>query len=596
MAALAPALWFGMLIGIVAEPVVCAGGATPDDPRNPSAAARLTGGEADGGGATVIESKLAVSDTAVLDFGTAVAVSGDLLVSTAPRSTISGGVYAGAAQVYLRDPTSNQWLAQKQLVPHDSAANDEFGLTASADGETVAVGAPNAQMGSVFQQGAVYLFERNRGGADQWGEMVKLTDNSVGFEGHFGASVALSGDLLVVGATMPPHGGKAMIFERNRGGPDAWGNVATILDSDTSDGGLNEAFGSAVAIDGDLLLIGASMADVSYYNENDGAAYLFMRDPIDRDRWTFVTRLAAAEALACTGGATLADLARNSPDGLAAAQQCAREYSRSDNDAFGGAVALKGDVAAVGAHCAEGGDSSATPIYCAGAVYVFRRDPATSQWTQEAKLASSPAGAFSYFGGSVALASDLLLIGAHGASVDGKLAQGQAHAFQRDAVSGSWLDTQPLTASDGLRNDGFATSVTLDDRRSAGAARRARRRIPLPGARAGSAGAASLSTAGLRHRHSAGWDHVDQLHGIGSRGVDWHPQRARATLHSRGAVARREHLGRCCRRRLLLRGGCRRLQRLFVAYAPIRDVAAGARRGPSRWAGGRGVGAGLSAN
>ena len=419
------------------------------------------GGEADGGGSTVVESELVPGDTAVLDFGTAVAVSGDLLVSTAPRSTIGGSVYAGAAQVYLRDPTSNQWLAQKQLVPHDSAANDAFGLTTSADGETVAVGAPNAQVDSVFQQGAVYLFERNRGGADQWGEVVKLTDSSVGFEGHFGASVALSGDLLVVGATMPPYGGKVMIFERDRGGPDAWGSVATILDSDIGDGGLNEAFGSAVTIDGDLLLIGASMADVSYYNENDGAAYLFTRDAVDRDRWSFVARLAAAEALACTGGATLADLARNYPDGLAAAQQCARDYSRSDNDAFGGAVALKGDVAAVGAHCAEGGDSSATPIYCAGAVYVFRRDPATSQWTQEAKLASSPTGAFSYFGGSLALASDLLLIGAHGASVDGKLAQGQAHVFQRDAVSGSWLDTQTLTASDGLSNDGFATSVTL---------------------------------------------------------------------------------------------------------------------------------------
>ena len=60
-----------------------------------------------------------------------------------------------------------------------------------------------------------------------------------------------------------------------------------------------ESFGSAVALDGDLLLVGAGSADVSYFGEDDGAAYLFRRDAADRDRWDFVTRLTAPEATIC---------------------------------------------------------------------------------------------------------------------------------------------------------------------------------------------------------------------------------------------------------------------------------------------------------
>jgi hypothetical protein len=458
----------------------CSDGPSKIDPRSQGARLSANGlaatdagtglAGADAGGLTdadasadSAETRLAGSSTSLpSDFGSAVAVSGDLLVSTSPYATVGGGAYAGLADVFRRDASTGQWTAQKELIPLDSAAYGEFGLTVTADGDTVAVGAPSADVGGVFQQGAVYVFARHQGGTDQWGQVVKLADAGVGFRGHFGASVAVRGDLLAVGATMPPYGGKVMIFQRDRGGPNAWGKVATLLERDASGGGINEAFGSAVAIDGDLILVGANMADVSYYNENDGAAYLFSRDAVDRDRWTYVARLAAAEALACTGGATLADLASN-PTALADAQRCARESSLSPNDALGGAVALAGDTAVVGALCAEGGNSGGAPFYCAGAAYVFRRDPTTSQWRQEAKLVANNAGAFSYFGGSVALAGNRLLVGAQGASVDGKFGQGQAFIFQRDPASATWSTSLTLTASDGLGNDGFGTSVALSE-------------------------------------------------------------------------------------------------------------------------------------
>jgi len=422
---------------------------------------RLTGSAA---AAPPDESKLSVSDGSVPGgFGQALASSGDLLVSTAPSTQIGDQTFAGAAYLFQRDQAKGQWIEQRQIVPQDIMAFEQFGLNVSLDGDTLAVGAPNAEVGGVLQQGAVYIFERNQGGADQWGEVLELSDASVGVGGHFGASLALAGDLLVVGATMPPalFGGKVAIFERDRGGPNAWGRVSTINDSDVGDGGEVEAFGSALALEGDLLLVGAESADVSYYDENDGAAYLFSRDPLDRDRWSLVARLAAAEALACTGGATLSDLATKTPDALAEARRCARQDSRSDNDHFGASVSLRGDTAAVGALSAESADGSG---FATDAVYLFRRDPTTATtWTQAAKMYASDADQFNYFGAAVALSSDTLLVGAKGATVDSKRSEGAAYVFQRDAASGGWHENRKLRPSDGLSNAGFGSAVAIQD-------------------------------------------------------------------------------------------------------------------------------------
>ena len=80
--------------------------------------------------------------------------------------------------------------------------------------------AAGAGRGGVLQQGAVYVFARDAGGADAWGQAAKLTDASVGSIGHFGASIALEGDLMAVGASRGGGGnGQVTILERGRGGP-----------------------------------------------------------------------------------------------------------------------------------------------------------------------------------------------------------------------------------------------------------------------------------------------------------------------------------------------------------------------------------------
>ena len=104
----------------------------------------------------LILQKLLASTGAASDrLGAALAVSGDVLVATAPSTTVDGKRFAGAAYVFLRDQESGEWIEHKQLVPEDSATFDQFGDEVTVDGDTVVVGASFAKVGSVFQKDAV---------------------------------------------------------------------------------------------------------------------------------------------------------------------------------------------------------------------------------------------------------------------------------------------------------------------------------------------------------------------------------------------------------------------------------------------------------
>lgn len=417
------------------------------------------------GGDVLVEPKLVASDRAKSDqLGHALARSGDVLIAAAPYADVDGVRLAGAVYVFLRDPVTGDWAEHKKLVSQDRAVVDTFGASIAADGDTVAVGRPNADVAGVVSQGTVHVFRRHAGGTDNWGEVVTLTDGSVGVLGGFGASVALAGDLLAVG-TDRRSGGRVTLFERGRGGEDAWGKVTTVLESDvggtgSGDGSTNASFGAAVALDGDLLLIGATGADVSYHNENDGAAYLFARDAPDRDRWSYVTRLIAPEAALCFGGRFLLDLALEPVEVQSEVERCAREDSTSDGDGFGAALALDGDTAVIGARSTGGRDGN----FKVGAAYVFERDARLGgQWTAGPKLAPSDFQGPAFFGGALALAGDAVLVGAASLDIGLKESQGAAYVFERDAGgSGQWGEVEKLIAADGLGRHNFGSAVALD--------------------------------------------------------------------------------------------------------------------------------------
>ena len=400
-------------------------------------------------GDVFVETKLVASDGGAVDqFGSALAVSGDVLVSTAPYAAPDGRRSAGVAHVFLRDATTTTWTEQKKLLPHDSTADYQFGINVAIDGETLVVGAPNARIKGTFQQGAVYIFQRHQGGTDNWGAVIKLTDDSVGFGGHFGSAIAIQGDLLVVGASEgSSRHGRVTLFERNRGGADAWGAVTTIYYSAVGDAGNVVSFGSAVALDGDLLLVGAANSSVSYVDQADGAAYLFRRAADVPDRWDYVTRLITPGADRCANGLLLSEIWLQTVEVREEALRCATEDSQTPTTTTS-AMRSPWTPTLPWSTRALPRMRTATRRSARSMSSRAMRHRATSG-SEVAKLAPADASASAYFGSALALAGDTVVVGAHGADIGPKRDQGAAYVFERDAA-GSWGELEKLIAGDGL--------------------------------------------------------------------------------------------------------------------------------------------------
>ncbi|MBI2953780.1 MAG: FG-GAP repeat protein [Chloroflexi bacterium] len=341
------------------------------------------------------------------DFGISVAIHGDTIVVGAYGQASN----QGAAYVFVRNQGgANNWGQVKKLMAADAAANDNFGYSVAIDGDTIVVGAYLKSSGA----GAAYVFARNQSGADSWGQVQKLTASDAAANDNFGYSVAIDRVTIVVGAyskttMMGPNLGASYVFARNENGPDNWGQVKKLTASDAATG---DYFGESVAMDGDTIVVGADGKA-----SNQGAAYVFVRNQGGADFWGQVKKLTASDA--ATG------------------------------DYFGDSVAMDGDTIVVGAN----GKASNQ-----GAAYVFARNRGgADSWDQVTKLTASDAGANDYFGGSVAMAGDTIVVGAYANSSG----QGAAYAFDRNQGGADfWGEKQKLTASNAAH---FGVSVAIAD-------------------------------------------------------------------------------------------------------------------------------------
>jgi hypothetical protein len=230
--------------------------------------------------------------------------------------------------------------------------------------------------------------------------------------GQTGRSVAISGNYAVIGSPMqdqsggPTDAGAAYVYERDALG--AWTEVA-YLERPAADPEVHAQFGHAVAIDGDVALVGAP-------KESRIGSTL-----------TFAGRVSVFRRQSGGGWAWEADL--NPP-------------ANSANAQFGYSVAISGNVALVGANrigsiaCSDG---AATPT---GTVYPY--EYSSGVWTAKTALLPPAAGcaAANYstmdFGFSVAVSGDLAVIGSPNEKVTGGATRGAAWFYRRESGSGQW--------------------------------------------------------------------------------------------------------------------------------------------------------------
>lgn len=213
------------------------------------------------------------------ELGLQLAIDGDTLVIAAGGSAYVHGRNAGGP---------GAWGEIAEVTPLDGQPTDYFGWAIAVSGDRLAVGAPcNDETGN--ETGAVYLFERDFGGADRWLQTAKLVDLGLPDFAELGWSLALEGDTLVAGAVEV-----VRVYERDDGHPDGWRETAQVAIDSVSD-----YFGENVSLEGDRLAVSAYKDDEGAYNS--GAVYLFERDAGGPGTWGQIARLKQSDPVSGAG-------------------------------------------------------------------------------------------------------------------------------------------------------------------------------------------------------------------------------------------------------------------------------------------------------
>src|SRR5438445_220777 len=227
-------------------------------------------------GTWTLNAKLVASDGAAFDdFGYSVAISGNTILVGALFDDNAGGANAGSAYVFIKNPVTGIWTLTTKLLASDGASSDEFGTSVAIDGDNAVIGAPLHSKDPLLAnvEGAAYVFVRDPP-TESWSQQAELFASDGGVEDAFGTSVAISCDTVVVGARGDGvYAGSAYVFVRDTS-TGTWPEQAKL---DASDRAVYDQFGTSVSIDYDTALVGAPYHDRDVLTSNSGSAYVFVR-------------------------------------------------------------------------------------------------------------------------------------------------------------------------------------------------------------------------------------------------------------------------------------------------------------------------------
>lgn len=303
----------------------------------------------------------------------------------------------------LTSPASALGTAEPLSTPRASAGA-RVGASVAIGTDTIVVGAPGDDERGPYA-GAAYVYVRHN---DRWEMQTKLLGPPTPGDRSLGESVAISRDVIVLGAPLDDStgiaSGAAYVYVRQGG---TWTLQSQLTPADAAP---NQQFGDAVSIDGNTLIVGAYLDNTR--GRNAGAVYLFARSGA---HWIQRAKLTASDA--------------------------------SDFAFFGSALAIKGNAFLVGAPTAE-------------TAYLFGLQ--NGQYVEQARIAAFARASndYSAFGASVSLDSHALVIGAPLDSEKGHHA-GAAYTFHRN---GSYLVPHAkLVATTPEPEAEFGTAVAIDD-------------------------------------------------------------------------------------------------------------------------------------
>lgn len=408
-------------------------------------------------------------------FGGAVALSAD----GHTMAVAAAGTASDTGAVYLYQHAAGGWQHEFTLHAANADPGDRYGaaLALSADGQTLAVGAPGEASTGVAPAdnnapgaGAVYIYSNNESG---WTERAYIKASNADANDGFGSSVAIgtAGTLIAVGA--PGEDSAARGVDGDQADNNAedtgavyvyrldagdWRQAAYVKASNTqapNEGTSINQFGTRIALnaDGTLLAVGAP-------GESG------MSRTINGDQDNFGRHFSGAVYVFTNSNTTWRQEA----------------YIKASNagwgDLFGHALVLNadGNTLAVGAISEDSGASGVGGLQdnegarAAGAVYVFTR--ADGVWTQQAYVKPTNTAADCGFGNALAMNSggDMLAVGAAGEDSSatgiggdqadrGATSSGAVYIYS--IIDGAWSPLNYVKASNTQADDHFGIAVAL---------------------------------------------------------------------------------------------------------------------------------------
>ena len=241
-------------------------------------------------------------------------------------------------------------------------------------------------------------------------ETAKLFPSDANAGDSFGLAVAVDGNIAVVGAYQNDSNGtdcgSAYVYELSG---SQWFQKQKLVPSDVAAG---DNFGRSVAIEGNTIVVG------SYYDDKKGSAYVFARSGAV---WTQQQKLVAPDAAL--------------------------------NDRFGCSVTIDNNTIVIGAYRRNS---------YTGAVYVFVRTG--SAWSFQQELTASDGQSLDYFGYGAVIDNNTIIVGAPNDDYSGYTDAGSAYLYERQGTT--WLEQKILRASDSNASHHFGYSVAIDGNRA----------------------------------------------------------------------------------------------------------------------------------
>lgn len=382
------------------------------------------------------EAKLLPGDGMEFDkFGDSVDVSGGAIAVVAGCSLPACRDRA-STYIFAKEEDSGSWAQHSKLVADDKGER-RFLSSLAFEHDTVAIGGING----------AHVFVQSSDKAE-WDEQIGLSIS--------GIDVAITKNTVVIGAPFEDcrytHAlceGEAYVYHRD-GLSSRWADRVHLEASAPPPPYL---FGSSVAIDGNVIAVGAPGYATrsggkwgSYDGEDSGAVYVFTSEGANRE-WNTDARLMPDDStprdefgseLAMQGGTLLVGAAGEkkrgcvyvfvydrSPGSWRQTQKLTPDTTGESSwrmTGFGDAIAMDGNTIVVGAPYESGLRKST------GAVYVYRYDDSSGKWEHSVKLKAPDAMPRDYFGRSVAIEGETVVIGAPGDSDNGR-SSGSAYIF-----------------------------------------------------------------------------------------------------------------------------------------------------------------------